>query len=47
MATIPAASPSRPSIRFTAFAMPTTQSTVTRADRSGGSTVKPTNGTRK
>ena len=47
MATMPAASPSSPSIRLTAFAMPTTHSTVISADMSGGSTVKPRKGTRK
>ena len=47
MATMPAARPSNPSIRLTALAIPTTHSTVMSADMSGGSTVKPRNGTRK
>ena len=44
---MPAARPSRPSIRLTAFAMPTTQSTVISGARSGDSTTKSANGTRK
>ena len=49
MATMPAASPSSPSIRLTAFAMPTTQITVTSGARSGDSTTRGArqNGTRK
>ena len=47
IATIPAARPSSPSIRFTALAIPTTHRTVISADMSGGSTVNPRNGTRK
>ena len=37
MTMTPAASPSRPSMRLTAWAMPTTHSTVMSVDRSGGS----------
>ncbi len=48
MATIPAANPSRPSMRFTALAMPTTQITVISGAMSGDRTsVVPTIGTRK
>src|SRR5919106_1107633 len=47
MPTTPAASPSRPSMRFTALAMSATQITVRSGDRSGESTTKPANGIRK
>ena len=44
---MPAASPSSPSIRLMALAMPTTQHTVTNAERSGLRLKMPKNGTRK
>ena len=48
MPTIPAASPSRPSTRLTALAMPTTHSTVITGIRSADSTtVVPAKGSRK
>ena len=43
---MPAARPSRPSIRFTALAMPTTQSTVSSTDHSADRNTKSQNGTR-
>src|SRR5579872_5142617 len=47
MAMTPAASPSRPSIRLTALAMPITQSAVTSGRIEGESTMKPAKGTLK
>ena len=47
MARIPAASPSRPSMKFVALAIPITHNTVISADQSGESTRKPAKGTRK
>ena len=47
MAAMPAASPSRPSTRFTALAMPTTHSTVTSADQSADRNSRSRNGTRR
>ncbi len=47
MATIPAASPSSPSMKLTAFAMPITQSTVMSGARSRGTDQISPKGTRK
>ena len=45
MATTPAASPSSPSIRFTALVMAMTHSAVSRGVHSGESRTKPASGT--
>ena len=46
MATTPAASPSNPSMRFTAWVIPATHKTVISGATSGASTTKPANGMR-